>query len=178
MPTLAVILGGAESVWADLEAVRALGEPDIIIATNHAGRDYPGALDHWVTMHAELIPMWARARAEAGYPEAGKMWSALHRPGPLPMERIKSPGGSSGLLAVYVGLALGVERMILCGVPMCQNGRHYDDPLKRKWQEAAQYMNSWTRALPLIKDRVRSMGGHTQRMLGGPDRGWWNGDLG
>lgn len=178
MPRLAVILGGAETVWADLEAVRQLGEPEIIIATNHAGRDYPGALDHWVTMHAELIPGWARERAAAGRPEAGKLWSALHRPGPMPMERIKSPGGSSGLLAVYVGLTLGVERMILCGVPMCQNGRHYDDQRRRKWQEAAQYMNSWTRALPEIADRVRSMGGNTRRMLGAPDRGWWNGDLG
>lgn len=175
MPRLALILGGACGVWEELAAARALAEPDIIIATNHAGRDLDGPLDHWVSMHAELMPTWTKARADAGRSPAGQLWSANHRPGPMPMRRIQSPGGSSGLLAVFVGLELRVERMILCGIPLDQRAKHFDDPRERPWQEARQYWNAWDRAKPRIADRVRSMSGYTRQWLGHPTAEWLNG---
>lgn len=173
--TLALILGGANSVWDELREARRLATPDLIIATNHAGRDFDEPLDHWATMHPELLPRWTDARAKAGRPAAGQLWTADHRPGPLPMRRIKGPGGSSGLLAVFVGLELGVDRMVLCGVPMHANFSHYDDQRQRRWTEARQYWYSWERALPRIGNRVRSFAGETRQMLGEPTGEWMNG---
>lgn len=174
---IAFVLGGADSLWTDLEQAHALAKPDLVIATNNAGRDYPGAVDHWVSMHSDFLPMWAAKRAAAGLPPAGKFWSAAHRQGgPPDMARIRSPGGSSGLLAVYVGLELGCTHMILCGMPMHQNGHHFDN--KAKWTEARQYWQAWERVLPVIRGRVKSFGGQTFHWLGCPTGEWLDAELG
>jgi hypothetical protein len=173
---LALILGGADCLFDDIEAALELTGPGpIIIATNHAGRDYHGHVDHWVSMHAELLAFWANERAKAGRGPAGRLWSAAHRQGGTSsIDRIASPGGSSGLLAVFVGLELGLDRLILCGVPMQPAARHYDD--MRPWTEARQYLPAWRRAVPTIVDRVRSMSGATADLLGRPDEEWLNGE--
>lgn len=177
MRRIAFVLGGASSVWEEIEQARQLAEPDLIIATNHAGRDYPGPVDHWVSMHSDLLPHWASRRSLAGHPPAGQFWGAAHRQhlgGPDKTRRIKSPGGSSGLLAVWVGLELECTHMILCGMPMHQNGRHFDH--EARWREARQYWGAWTRALPVISGRVKSLGGETFKWLGGPTQEWLDGE--
>ncbi len=178
-PRIAIILGGGKTVWDDLEkTINLIGdEPFHSIGCNHAARDVDGPLDHFVTMHSELLGKWIETRRAAGQPEAGRLWVAEHRAPAIPSAtRIKSPGGSSGLLCVVVGLHLGFSRMILCGVPMNANDAHYDRP--RKWIEARQYWPAWERALPLMRGKVKSWGGQTARLLGVPDREWLNGDIG
>lgn len=173
--TVAFVLGGAGCIWDDLDEARELATPDLIIATNHAGRDFKGHVDHWVSMHAELLAHWQGQRHRAGRSPAGKLWSAQHRQGgPATIDRIPSPGGSSGLLAVFVGLHLGIDRIICCGVPMSSNEAHYDD--RKRWMEARMYLPAWRRALPKMQDRVRSMSGETAILLGRPDGTWLNGE--
>lgn len=177
MRRIAFVLGGAVSLWDEIEQARALVEPDLIIATNHAGRDYPGPVDHWVSMHSDLFELWAKTRAQAGRPPALNHWGAAHRQhhgGPDGIRRIAAPGGSSGLLAVYVGLQLDCTHLILCGMPMHQNGRHFDH--EAKWREARQYWGAWERALPTIQGRVKSLGGQTFHWLGRPTKEWLDGD--
>lgn len=176
MPGLAFVLGGAETVWRDLAAARALAPgPALIIACNHAARDFDGPLDHWATMHPELLPRWIAERRAAGRPDAGHLWAAAHRPASIEVRRLRSPGGSSGLFAVFVGLELGLERMILCGIPMAQKVPHFDDERRRPWREARQYWPAWERAKAQMGDRVRSMGGYTASWLGSPTREWLDG---
>ncbi len=172
---IAIVLGGSNAVWAELEQARSLAPDAIIIGTNHAARDVDGRLDHWATMHGELLPAWMNDRAEAGRSPAGQLWTANHRLCSTPgVRRIASVGGSSGLLAVRVALTIGSARIMLCGVPMCQNGRHYDRTAK--WQEARQYLSAWEAQLPRLTGKVRSFSGETARMLGVPDRAWLYGD--
>lgn len=132
-----------------------------------------GRLDHWVTMHPELFPLWTEARRRAGHRPAGQLWHARHRvdakPGSLPIE---SWGGSSGLLCVALALHLGCDRVVLAGVPMDKMARHYD--CAQPWMEARQYHPAWERHLPRMRDKVRSMSGWTRELLGAPDRGWLN----
>ncbi len=170
---IAIILGGADTVWRELEMSRALAPDAPVIACNHAARDYDGELAAWISMHPELVPSWKAQRAAAGRPPAASYWTTHHRVSPIPINRVRAMGGSSGLLCVFVGIELGFDRMMLCGVPMCQNGKHYDNT--RKWTEARQYWPAWERALPTIRDKVRSWGGHTLHMLGSPNEEWLHG---
>lgn len=172
---VAIVLGGAESVWQDLTQACTLAPAATIIGTNHAARDFDGHLDHWATMHGEIIPMWIAARKAAGRTGGYQIWLPQHRRVSLPGARlIASRGGSSGLFATVVAIEhLKIDRVMLCGVPMNQNCSHYDDP--RKWREAVQYLPAWRRYLPALTGKVRSFGGDTMKMLGAPNEEWLNG---
>lgn len=174
----AVVLGGGNTLFDDLERARALITPDVVIACNHAGRDHPGRVDHWATMHPELMPMWMSARARTGRPPAGQLWHARHRQeqvrrSGLESRPIESWGGSSGMLCIAVAYELGCTHILLCGVPMHQNARHYDS--EHRWREARQYWAAWERRKPQMLGRVRSLSGWTMTLLGAPDKAWLDG---
>lgn len=166
----ALILGGANCLESDKAQALELFEPDLIIACNHAGRDEPGRVDHWVTMHPDLFPAWIAARREAGHPDAGQLWHAGHRRTPVESTGIDSWGGSSGFLCVRVALHLGCERIVLAGVPLRKTFDHYDK--KGPWNEAVQYHSSWERRMNLIRHKVRSYSGWTAELLGWPTKEW------
>jgi len=173
MPT-ALILGGANCLEADRAEALKLFTPDLVIACNHAGRDEPGRLDHWATMHPELYPKWLADRQAAGRPSPGKLWHAEHRRRCLvESEAISSWGGSSGLLCVRVAIELGCEKIVLAGVPMRKGFEHYDRA--GPWLEAVQYHNNWRRRLPVMRGRVRSFSGWTAELLGRPTKEWIDG---
>jgi len=171
----ALVLGGANTLEADKAAALALFEPDLIIACNHAGRDEPGRLDHWATMHADLMPHWLKQRRAAGRPEPGQLWHARHRGrNAIASSRsIESWGGSSGMLCIAVAFELGVRRIVLAGVPMTKTAKHYDD--EKLWMEARQYWSAWERRQGMMLGRVRSFSGWTANLLGVPTREWLQG---
>ena len=177
---VALILGGADCLKADMEQALALFTPTIIIAVNNAGFDYPGPLDHWVTMHPDKMPEWVKKRRANGYPGAGTLWRPRHRQpgGNLEMRECPSWGGSSGLFAIAV-CRLGLKgpgteyRAVLAGVPMQAERAHYDNP--KPWNDCQHYLSSWKTHLPQINGKVKSMSGWTREILGAPDQGWLNG---
>jgi hypothetical protein len=172
-PLRALVLGGANTLAVDRAAALELFAPDLVIACNHAARDEPGRVDHWATMHSELLPKWIAARRAAGRPAAGQYWHARHRPCVVEGARpIESWGGSSGLLCVAVAYQLGCTHVVLAGVPMIKNMRHYDDT--RPWLEARQYWPAWERRRHVMQPKVRSLSGWTQELLGGPTAEWLN----
>lgn len=172
----ALLLGSANTLEADKAAALGLFEPDLIIACNHAARDEPGRVDHWVTMHPDQLPAWITARARAGRSPAGRFWHARHRPLPkgLTSTPIENWGGSSGLLCVAVAFELGVERIVLAGIPILKTARHYDDP--RHWEEARGYWPAWERHAPRLQGRVKSLSGWTCNLLGSPTGEWLDAD--
>lgn len=172
----AIILGGADTLEVDRAAALELFEPDLIIACNHAGRDYEGAFDHWVSMHPELMPNWHGQRARAGLPMGARLWHPRHKPHPLPSDPVKSWGGSSGMLCITVAEVLGVTHAVLAGVPMVKMNRHYD--CEKPWHEARQYHPSWERQKDRIAPWVRSMSGWTRELLGPPTKEWFDADTG
>jgi hypothetical protein len=82
----------------------------------------------------------------------------------------ETDGGSSGLFALKVALVdLGYDRAVLCGIPM-DTQKHFfggDD-----WRSATSHRLGWEQAFPVIKDKVRSLSGYTERKFGRPTVEW------
>lgn len=172
----AVVLGGAACLHDDLARALKLFTPDVWIATNHAGRDTPGIVDHWVSMHPDLMPRWIAERARASREPAGQLWTAWRRRQPtlpdLEFKVVENWGGSSGMLAVTVALEVGCDRIVLCGVPMDAKQGHYNDP--KPWKDALQYRKAWMDRAPGLSPKVRSMSGDTREWLGAPTAEWFD----
>jgi len=171
---IALVLGGADCLHDDRRRAEAMFEPDTIIATNGAGIAEPGPLKHWVTMHPNLFPIWMAERRKAGRSDAQNLWCRVGAPAPphLTCRRVHSWGGSSGLLAVAVGLELGYL-VVCCGVPLDKTP-HFDDPKRTPWKDGPNYRPAWVRRRAALGD-VRSMSGWTAELLGQPTQEWLTG---
>lgn len=178
---LALVLGGARTVWEDIETALDLTEVQGIVACNDAGAAWPGDLDGWATLHGEHMARWAGDRAKAGYPPCPVILghterrAGRHYPALTGTTEFKFPGqtqsGSSGLFALKVALVdLGFDKAILCGVPMEPAGKHFFDA--REWRGAHAHKQGWKEALPEIASRARSMSGWTAELLGQPTEDW------
>lgn len=159
----AVVLGGAKSVWQELDQFEQFRVPAIVIAVNEAGRDYPGKLDFWGTLHPAKFAGWAAER-EKDYVSYGRRAAAG-----IDHVMLDRWPGSSGLYAVQIALdVVGADRVYLCGVPMTPTAHfHSDEP----WEACDGYHNGWRRALSEIAGKVKSFSGWTKELLGHP-RDW------
>lgn len=179
MAEVGLIIGSARCLSVDLEAALRWFKPKVIIGINESGRDYPGHVDHWVSMHPEKMGCWIDERIRAGRPAPGTVWSPNNRNHPEwtgPMIKAESWGGSSGLFGIVVGLkGAKLTRLVLAGVPMDALQGHYHRPKEGRWLECDAYKAMWQRHLPKFKDHVRSMSGWTRDLLGAPTESWLNG---
>lgn len=160
-------------MWRDYDEAASLFPDHHVGAVNEAGRDFDGPLALWCSLHPEKMPRWQRERARAGrstdytcvcnkaHPEAridrtfGEVW-----------------GGSSGLYICQVAiLALGFDRIILCGIPM-DASKHYHGA--DGWDAYPRYRDAWIEATDQqeLRGRIRSMSGWTAGQLGRPDIDW------
>lgn len=174
------MLGGGACVWSDVGAALDLGEFDGVVACNDVGAAWPGPLDAWVSLHTGKMVLWGERRARAGHEPAKAIYGQTQprgRAAPMASHTVefKFPGqshtGSSGLFALKVALIdLGFDKAVLCGVPMEHSERHFFDI--KPWRGALSHRQGWKEALPVIRDRARSMSGWTREILGAPDEEW------
>jgi len=163
----ALVLGGARSLWEDLDTARKLVplEECTVLAVNQAGIYYDGHLDHFCTLHPEqFVPKIERQR------EGNRdflVWAHKRRPGVTNVTL--DWGGSSGLFAVKVALELGFGRVVVCGCPLDPQP-HFDRP--GAWEDYRSYQGAWRRHLSQLQGNVRSMSGWTSALLGLPDELW------
>jgi len=126
-----VIVGGARCVWNDLGRLGfthgAMPKTEIMVI-NDIVMHFPGAIKHFYSNDSVSTPKWIAARRRLlskpyGNPEyvhtcrkgRGYNW-------PWPGH------GTSAMGAVYTGLALGYEKIILCGIPLDNTGHYFDPP--------------------------------------------------
>lgn len=178
----ALVLGGAATVWADVEAALDLGEFDGVVSCNDITAAWPGRIDACASLHASSWRRWIAQRDRNGYPRPdriiGHEGSGCDDELLTGLTDYRFPGqthsGSSGLFALKVALIdLGFDRAVLCGVPMTTEARHFFD--SRAWNGALAHRKGWNEAMPQIKDRARSMGGWTREQLGIPGADWISG---
>jgi len=170
---LALILGGARSVWDDAAAAEVLlaGRPRMVVACNFAGLTYPGALDAWVSLHPDMFSDKRRAPA---IERAARQFGHLATPG-LPRLEIHPErwAGSSGLYGVQIALGpLGCSGAILCGVPITREAGHIHWP--GPWSEVDRYRSGFRAAAREIAPALRSMSGWTRDEFGAPTPDWLN----
>ena len=169
------VLGGAQCVWRDFEAAKALCTPDKIACVNDIGIEYPDKYDYWVSYHNINLQRWLRQRRERNLPDPNEIWTgeAKSRTDLKCLRRYKVRGGSSGMLATCIALSQGATHVVLAGVPMDPNMRHFHNDKKGKpWKEAKKYHKYWLEQLEFFNGRVRSMSGWTRETLGVPTLEW------
>jgi hypothetical protein len=182
-PEWGLILGGAANLWADIKALEAMLErpwPGIIVATNNAGVDWDGPMDHWATFHPEKLHWldetddsgdWIKKRRERRLSSDYETWG---RRAPDLVDHIVEVWGgmSSGGLALNVLHELGCTRAVLCGVPMTMTPHYHDDQSGKDWKHADLHWRSWMRHKQKMDGWVRSMSGRTADTFGIPDLKW------
>lgn len=174
-PRSCLVLGGANTLEADIEAALDVGQYDGVIACNDAAAWWPGDLEAFVTLHPEKLGAWLKERSHAGLPAPKRVIS--HKQGKFVTDvmdyrltKIRRSGSSGYFAAKVAAFDLGYDRVVLCGIPLEPSGAHFFD--KREWISARKYREPWTLAVDQFADRIRSMGGWTQRLLGQPDTEW------
>lgn len=162
-----LIIGGGRCVWDDLARVDHSIERDVM-CVNDIIMHYPGDIDHVYSNDNRMLPKWVAARRPRFAIEAQKT-PILHSCNSL-ADGVVWPfpaHGTSGLGAVYVGLALGYTDIVLCGIPMDGSGHYFDPPGgKTNYSGGMRY---WRNSVPVFNGMVRSMSGLTRDLLGKPD---------
>lgn len=158
---IALILGGAPSVWAEAEAAaKLLNRRHLAVAANLALVHYRGRLDAAATLHPDLLDGWiAQRRGNKDF----RRFTPETTPERWP--------GSSGLFALQVALFdLGATGAILCGIPQdnAAGSINHSGP----WNGGDDYRRAFMAALPEVGGRVRSMGGWTAELFGRPTKAW------
>jgi hypothetical protein len=184
-----VVCGDAHGVWTDLEAfgcrsdepprgkVRKDGWDFLVV--NKLVETFPGNIEHCYSNEPKLLHKFIDAR-RSEYTREFNPPANTHSCNEGAKWRWPWGGhGTSGLGAVLVGLGLGYEQIVLCGLPL-DNGPHNGEPHWRRTGFASSEacgprgnvngMNShWKRAIELGFDgKVRSMSGRTKEWLGAP----------
>lgn len=177
-PKTALVLGGAESVFADAERAFAMFTPAAVIAVNDMIAAWPNKITHACTLHGEKLLDWQAIR-KAAKRNTDYQTVYFERLKAKPVPKIDHvieyrwphlDSGSSGLYAVKAMLNLGFDRIVLAGVPMTQGGGHF--VRHEPWDAHDRFRGAWVGAIPHIAGKVRSMSGWTQEILGSPSPEW------
>ncbi len=180
-----VVCGDADCVWADLETfgcrddarcgqVRKEGWDFMVV--NKLGETFPGWINHWYSNQPAHLKTFIAARRYEYAPEFAQTW-ITHSCGVGADYRWPwHGGGTSGLGATLVAVALGYDRVVLCGLPL-NDTPHNGEPHWRKGnftREAAGSVTDdrntyWKSAIKEGFDgKVKSMSGRTRDWLGAP----------
>lgn len=171
-----LIIGSAACVWDDLRRYDHLHGFQDRMAINDMMLYYPGHLQHGAGLHTECLLNWSwnqdwKAPREK-WPE---MQVHSHRPGirvnhVWPFHR---DGGTSGLFAVFAGLFMQYEHIILAGITCDESPHFYDPPWeKNDFFSLSNVQDEWKRVMaevPFFVERVRSLSGNTAKWLGEPE---------
>ena len=179
------VCGSGRTLWDDLERlkIRLYTEQDgwDVMVVNDVVQHMPRRIMHFYSNDRTMLEAWMAARR----PMLRKRWGQpeyVHtcKSGPRIAYKWPWPAhGSSGLGAVYCALAMGYDPVVLCGVPLDDDGHYFDPPGEHTafTQEVGTTVDGdlmyWAKAQSkLFHGRVFSMSGRTRELLGEP-RGIW-----
>lgn len=180
-----IICADASCLWIDLELFGARDETKRgrvfkegwdILAVNNAVISFPGNVAHCYSNQARVIKNALAARRDEYAAEFSQV-PLMHACNPGAQYHWPWSGhGTSGLGACFVGLALGYERIMLCGMPL-EDSPHNGEPHWRKTTFATSEASGsakddrdahWKRAIALgFEGRIKSMSGRTKIWLDG-----------
>jgi hypothetical protein len=169
---IAVVVCGGGDPFAEydmaLTRCEELGLPTRVFVGNDMIAHFPGHVDVAGTLHPDKIPYWVRERNARSYPPVPNMWS--HRPFTNVTHWTRDWAGSTGLFLVKVAREQGHTHIVLCGVPMTVDGKHF--LRQKRWDAAHGFRRGWTAQREFIKRYVRSYSGWTRELFGAPTDEW------
>jgi hypothetical protein len=182
---LAVVMATGRCVWDDLTYKFSVeGNHASVIAVNNMILHWKGRVHHGVSMHPEEPGLWRALRRYYQGEESHVHTHGYRKHNKTELQEVdyvwdipRAKGGTSSLLAVYIGLALGFSRIVLCGVPMDGTGHFYDAPNAEVKVFGSDFLKTeWMRSIREdFQGRVRSVSGRTKTWLGEPDAAWLKG---
>lgn len=170
---VAIVMGGAMSVWDELHATQELlrrtGQTHENFCVNDMIEHYPFVINHAVTLHPEKFGFWVTRRLNQERPPIEEVWS--HRIMFDGAKATRDWNGSGGLLAVKIARILGYRKVILCGVPMTDTAQHFRRP-DSPWNACFGFRRGWTSHKTSLESFVRSWSGWTQELFDEPTFEW------
>jgi hypothetical protein len=174
-------------VWNDVRDAVALRKYDAVYCTKQIGVVWPGTFQVWASLHPEYMDKYEAERKSLGLPNGYEIVAPLstevgmHGKKGNISRRVtyRWPGmtgsASSGIYAAKVALD-DSYKCVLAGVPMNKESGHFMPETKNVqnqirghvWQARDSFMPGFEIAVPFLKDRVKSMSGHTRDVLGYP----------
>lgn len=131
-----LICGSGHTIWSDLEQLGLPNRPENaplpwdVMCINDLVMHFPHRVNYAYSNDHRMLPKWVEARR----PRYQILWQgqyiSMHtqRVGAGNMVVWPWQGhGTSPHSAVWTGLAMGYDEIILCGIPL-DNGPHYFDP--------------------------------------------------
>ena len=175
---VAVVMCGGGDPFAEWEIAKELCARAERTVTIFAGNDMieklPDDIAHAITLHPDKLQLWLPRRRAAGFNQPEKVWAHRNYEGAV-THWTRDWSGSTGLFCVKVARENGFVHVVLCGVPMTVEGKHFvrDQP----WNAALGFQRGWNARLHELRPYVRSYGGWTQNQLGAPTEDWLRSDI-
>ena len=165
-----IILGGSRNVWSDYKKIRKKSAR--VMAINYVALHCPDPIHYIVSMHSEALGSIRDLREKAERNRGHVMGKA-----PIQTHGIeKHPGvdfvhetihgGSSGLFAALLAVKLGYENIVLCGIPLDNEGNFYDPPWVNDRFSNKKFRGWKTSDL---HGKITSMSGWTREYFGAPE---------
>lgn len=165
-----VIVGTGPSwehvVAHQLPQVHDLLKVSDVMAINHASYQLDCEVHHIISLHKRLLQEFRGKRAAAGLPGSPATHSRAKFAGVDYYWDVKPINGTSGFLAVMVGIAMGYQKIALVGIPL-----GVEDGTPRQ----GYYVNArhlWESCKPHLKRKVRSVYGWTRDTFGDVPEQW------
>jgi hypothetical protein len=178
-----LILGGGKGLWEDYFAAREVMPSSHIMCVNDIAAQFKAEkIQHAVSLHHRLLPAVCIMRKEKGMLEKVCRHSSSRGAREDSADVywcMQNGGGTSGLFATKIAIAMGSKHIILCGLPIDSSGHYFDPPTPEdnrttKFAENHSSFAEWRdmKKSKLVMSRVRSMSGNTGNLFGKPTKEW------
>jgi hypothetical protein len=164
------VIGGARCVWDDLSRLNMRERGDIMVV-NDIGMYLDWPIDHWVSLHKIDLRNWLRLRRShsMAFGAHFEAHSQESHDGITNAWYLDNPMPYSGMFAVQVALALGYERITLCGIPQDGQANFFTPPwVEKTHDDSNEIIKQMADKNDEFKRCVRSMSGGTREWWGEP----------
>ena len=181
-----IVCGDAECIWKDIEAFGArcyvrrgiVAKPGWDIMTiNKLVEVMPADIDHIYSNAPELLRAYVAARRGEYIIAFKNAWQSHSHNEGADWQWPFGGHGTSSLGGVLVGIGLGYDSIVLCGIPLDDGPHNGEPPWRRTGFESSEAAGDvdtgedghWKNArLHAFEGKVKSMSGRTREWLGAP----------
>lgn len=178
-----IVLGCARTVWEDYDNAKRLfkkrGDYEIMCVNDIGAQFKADCIEHIASVHHRMLGAIKRMREEKSQLEDLTTHSILNFPGvTINWRGCVTNGGTSGMFAAKVGIALDFHKIVFCGTGIDNTGHYWDPPVgkdnKTSVFDEAQRIpwREFHRDNEFARDRIRFMSGQLKEVYGEPTHEW------